>query len=192
MSTISRPGAALLPIALLLLALAAMAMIAAAPFVYLSGLEDMVAQNQGTLSKLRAEITREGELRKENIDLAALGQDTSLLLEGDKPGIAGANLQRLLSELIAEHGGTASSFQVLPPKEDGNLMRIPMSLSINVGIDSLRDILHSLETGTPLIFIDDIVIRSAQESFGAPDPHYLGPLEVSLQVSAFASRNGAS
>ncbi len=192
MSTMSRPAAALLPVALLFLALAAMATIAGAPFLFLGELDKMVAQNQGALAKLRSEITREGDLLKENVDLVALGQDASLLLEGDKTGIAGANLQRLLSELIAEHGGTASSFQVLPPKEDGNLMRIPMSLSISVGIDGLRDILHGLETGTPLIFIDDIVVRSAQESFGAPDPHYLGPLEVSLQVSAFASHNGAS
>ncbi len=167
-----------------------MAAIAVTPFAYLGGLETTIAQNQEALAKLRSEIMKEGELRKENSDLAARSQDASLLLEGDKTGIAGANLQRILSGVVAEHGGTASSFQVLPPKEDGNLMRIPVGLSISVGIDGLRDILHSLETGTPLIFVDDIVIRSAQEDFGAPDPHYLGPLEVTLQVSAFASHSG--
>ncbi len=93
---------------------------------------------------------------------------------------------------MLEHGGAASSFQILPPKEDGNLMRIPMSLSISVGIDGLRDIIHGLETGTPLIFIDDITIRAEQDDFRAPDPHYLGPLDVTLQVSGFALKNGAS
>lgn len=192
MKIMSKPAAAVLPIGLLLLALVLMAAMAAAPFVRLSALEETIAQNHDDLLKLRGQITREGELRKENTDLAALGQDVSLLLEGEKTGIAGANLQKLMNGLVTEHGGTASSFQILPPKEDGNLMRIPMSLSITVGIDGLRDILHRLETSTPLIFIDDIIIKSAQDDFRAPDPHYLGPLDVTLQVSGFAVQNGAS
>jgi general secretion pathway protein M len=186
-----KPAAALLPIALLILAIALMGAIAAAPFARLASIEETIAQNQGKLLALRAQITREADLRKENNDLAALGQDASLLLEGEKTGIAGANLQRLMNQLVTEHGGTASSFQILPPKADGNLIRIPMSLSINVGIDGLRDILHSLETGTPLIFIDDIDIKTAQDDFRPPDPHYLGPLDVTLQISGFAVQNGA-
>lgn len=192
MNLTSKSAAAVLPVGLLLLAFALMGLIAAAPFVRLSTLEQAIAQNQEELLKLRGQITREGDLRKENTDLAALGQDVSLLLEGEKTGIAGANLQKLMNGLVTEFGGTASSFQILPPKEDGNLTRIPMSLSISVGIDGLRDILHRLETSTPLIFIDDIIIKSAQDDFRAPDPHYLGPLDVTLQVSGFALQNGAS
>jgi general secretion pathway protein M len=190
----SNRAAGLLPVALLLAAVALMGLVAVAPFIRLSALEQTIAENQESLLKLRGQITREGELRKENSDLAALGQDSSLLLEGEKTGIAGANLQRLMNALVLEHGGTASSFQILPPKEDGNLVRIPMSLSISVGIDGLRDILHSIETGSPLIFIDDIIVRSAQDDFRAPDPHYLGPLDVTLQLSGFTlqNNNGAS
>ena len=67
-----------------------------------------------------------------------------------------------------------------------------MSLSISVNIDGLRDILHALETGAPLLFIDDITIRSKSADFGTPDPHYLGPLDVTLQISGYALRNEAS
>lgn len=185
-------SSSLLPILLLLLAIALMAGAAVGPFVHLKSLEEETRASEAALAQLRSQIAREAELRKENSDLAVLGQDMSLLLDGEKIGIAGANLQRLLSSLVAAHGGTASSVQVLPPKEDGNLTRIPMSLSISVGIDGLRDILHSLETSTPLIFIDDVIIRSTQDEFSAPDPNFLGPLEVTLQVSGFALQNGAS
>ncbi len=192
MKMTSTHAGAVFPVALFVAALVLMGLVAVAPFVHLNGLEETFAENQEQLLKLRAQITQEGKLRKENTDLAALGQDVSLLLEGEKTGIAGANLQKLLNGLVTEHGGTASSFQILPAKEDGNLTRIPMSLSISVGIDGLRDILHSLETSTPLIFIDDIIIRSAQDDFRAPDPNYLGPLEVTLQVSGFAIQKGTS
>lgn len=189
----SRSAAALFSVAFLALALTIMGLIAVMPFVRLSWLEQTVAQNQDELLQLRKQIAREGELRKENTELAAVGEDASLLLlEGETTGIAGANLQKLMSGLVLEHGGAASSLQILPPKEDGNLVRIPMSLSISVGIDGLRDILHGLETGTPLIFIDDITIRTESDDFRATDPHYLGPLDVTLQVSGYALKNEAS
>jgi general secretion pathway protein M len=185
--------ASLLAVGILVAALATLCFMAALPFMRLSALEQTIADNQAELLQLRKEIAREGELRKENVALAASGQDAKLLLlEGETTGIAGANLQKLMSGLVLEHGGAASSFQIMPPKEDGNLVRIPMSLSISVGIDGLRDIIHGLETGTPLIFIDDIMIRAQQDDFRAPNPNYLGPLDVTLQVSGFALKNGAS
>lgn len=176
----------------LVVALTVMGLTAALPFVRLSWLEQTIAHKQDELFQLRKQITREGELRKENSALAALGQDASLLLAGETTGISGANLQRLMNDIVLEQGGSASSFQILPPQEDGNLMRIPMSLSISVGIDGLRDILHSIETGTPLIFIDDITMRPAPKKFRVPDPHFVGPFAVTLKVSAFAPKNEAS
>jgi general secretion pathway protein M len=192
MNVVPRPSRAYLAVAILVVVLAALAAIATAPFVQIRTLEAEIAEKQQLLPELRAKIAHESELKKEHTDLAALGQDKSLLLEGDKTGVAGANLQSLVNGLVTANGGTASSIQILPPKEDGNLMRISVSLSINVGTDGLRDIVHSLETGTPLIFIDDIVVRAVHDDFRPPEPHYLGPLDVTLQVSGFAVQNGAS
>jgi general secretion pathway protein M len=189
----SQSFSALLAVAVLIGGLALAGLLATLPFLRLGTLEQTIAQSQSELLELRKEIAREGALRKENTALAASDQDARLLLlEGETTGIAGANLQKLMSGLVLAHGGEATSFQILPPKEDGNLMRIPMGLSIRVGIDGLRDIIHGLETSTPLIFIDDITIRAEQDDFRAPDPHFLGPLDVTLQVSGFAYKHEAS
>jgi general secretion pathway protein M len=193
MNVRSQSLSALLAAGVLVAALALLGLMAALPYVRLNALEQTITHTQAELLNLRKDIAREGELRKENSELAASGQDAKLLLlKGETTGIAGANLQKLVSGLVQAHGGEATSFQILPPKADGNLMRIPMSLSISVGIDGLRDIVHGLETGTPLIFIDDITVRADQPDFRAPDPHYLGPLDVTLQVSGFALKNEAS
>jgi general secretion pathway protein M len=192
MNILPRPSRAYFAIGVLGVVLIALAAVAAVPFFQIETLETEIAQKQQLLPELREKIARESELKKEHADLAALGQDKSLLLEGDKTGVAGANLQSLVNGLVTANGGTASSIQILPPKEDGNLMRISVSLSINVGTDGLRDIVHSLETGTPLIFIDDIVVRAIHDDFRPPEPHYLGPLDVTLQVSGFAVQSGAS
>jgi general secretion pathway protein M len=179
-------------IGLLLAFIAILATAAAAPYWHIWGLEQAIAEKQNSLPELRAEISKENALKKEHNDLRALGQDKSLLLEGDKTGVAGANLQSLVNNLITAHGGTTSSIQILPPKEDGNLTRIAVSMSISVGTDGLRDIVYSLETGTPLIFIDDLIVRAVHDDFRPPEPHYIGPLEVTLQVSGFVIKTGAS
>jgi general secretion pathway protein M len=186
-------SAAALSIGILLAAVAIMMMAAVTPYMQLGQVEETLEQNQRELLGLRNQISQEGELRKENLSLAAVDESASrLLLEGETTGIAGANLQKLLSGLVAEHGGAASSIQILPPKDDGNLVRISMSLSISVNIDGLRDILHALETGAPLLFIDDVGVRSDMDSFGAADIHFMGPLDVTLQVSGYASGHKGS
>jgi general secretion pathway protein M len=186
-------SAAALSIGILLAAVAIMMMAAVTPYMQLGQVEETLEQNQRELLGLRNQISQEGELRKENLSLAAVDESASrLLLEGETTGIAGANLQKLLSGLVAEHGGAASSIQILPPKDDGNLVRISMSLSISVNIDGLRDILHALETGAPLLFIDDVGVRSDMDSFGAADVHFMGPLDVTLQVSGYASGHKGS
>lgn len=186
-------SAAILSIGILFAALAVMLLAAVMPYLQLGEVEATLEQNQHELLGLRNQISQEGELRKENMSLAAVDESASrLLLEGETTGIAGANLQKLLSGLVAEHGGAASSIQILPPKDDGNLVRISMSLSISVNIDGLRDILHALETGAPLLFIDDLGVHSNMDSFGAADVHFMGPLDVTLQVSGYASGHEGS
>lgn len=181
-----------LAVSILLMLVVATATIVAMPFIKVATLENTIAEKQARLPHLLAEVAFEDKLRREHADLGALGQDKSLLLEGDKTGVAGANLQSLINSLVSAYGGTASSIQILPPKEDGNLMRISVSVSINVGTDGLRDIIHTLETGTPLIFIDDITVQTINDDFRPLDPHYIGPLEVTMQVSGFAAQRGAS
>lgn len=179
-------------VAILIALLAGVAALAAVPFLQVAELEDEISEKQKLLPELRAKVAHEDKLRKEHEELSALGQDKSLLLEGDKTGVAGANLQSLVNSLVAANGGTASSIQILPPKEDGNLMRISVSVSINVGTQGLRDIIHTLETGTPLIFIDDVSVQAIHDDFRPPEPHYMGPLEVTLQVSGFAAQGGGA
>lgn len=189
---LSRTASTYLAVALLIAALMALAGIGAAPYLKISALDREIAEKRTLLPELRAKVAHENDLKKEHSDLASLGQEKSLLLEGDKTGVAGANLQSLLNSIVTANGGSSSSIQILPPKEDGDLVQISVSVSLSVGIDGLRDIVHSLETGTPLIFIDDLTVKTIRQDFKPVDPHFLGPLDVTLQVSGFAAQAGAS
>lgn len=181
-----------LPLAILAAIVVALGLLAAAPYMLLHEIDQEVSTDELALVQLRREIASESDMRKENLDLVALGQQGTLLLDGDTAGIAGANLQKLISDIVLEHGGAASSLQLLATSEDGSLVRIGLRLSISVGIDGLRDIVHGIETGKPLLFIDDLSVRAVEDSAGGTDPHYLGPLDVTLQVSGFRIKDKAS
>jgi general secretion pathway protein M len=181
-----------LPLAILAVVFAALALAASVPYLLLNELDDEISSSEQMLVGLRKEIASDVDLRKENQDLVALGHQANLLLEGNTAGIAGANLQKLISDLVLEHGGASSSLQILPTGEDGSLVRIALRLSISVGIDGLRDIVHGIETGKPLLFIDDLTVRAVEQKSGGTDPHYLGPLDVTLQVSGFRLKDKAT
>jgi general secretion pathway protein M len=80
----------------------------------------------------------------------------------------------------------------MPLEEQGSLGRVALRLSISVGIDGLRDIVHAIETGKPLLFVDDLTVRTVQQKDGGTDPHYLGPLQVDLQLSGFRLKDRAA
>jgi len=189
--TSSRLGASALPLALLAAVITSLAGTAAAPYLLLHGLDQEIAASEQTLVRLRKEVASESKLRQENLDLVALGQEANLLLEGSTAGISGAGLQKLISDIVVEHGGVASSLQLLPIEQQDKLERVALRLSISVEIDGLRDIVHAIETGKPLLFIDDLTVRTGEQDDGEIDPYYRGPLQVDLQVSGFRLRDKA-
>ena len=168
---------ALLALSLLVLGLAAMLDLAAAPHLGLAALAEETAESRQLLAALEAQLARQS---------ARGGADpAALMLRGETPGIAGAALQRHVNDHVNAAGGLASSFQLLPPRESGGTTRLALDFAMRIDISGLRDVLHAIETGEPLLFVDDIAIRRPENA----DVH--GPLDVSMQVSSFLLTTGS-
>jgi general secretion pathway protein M len=182
MANNDRAGA-LLALALLALALVGMAGLAVAPYLRLAVLGEEVAESRQLLAGLQARMARQSA--------SGGGADpAALMLQGETAGIAGAVLQRLVSEHVSAAGGQASSFQLLPPREAGGTTRLALGFAMRIDIGGLRDVLHAIETGEPLLFVDDIAIRTAGNAAGEGEGDAAGPLEVAMQVSSFLPKAG--
>jgi len=179
-------------VGLLLASLALMAGLMAAPQLYSSSLDQEIVTSRPLLNTLRRQVAAGPKLARENKLLLSSDKKTTLLLSGSTTGVAGANLQRMVIDLVKKHGGQATSFQVLPPKDDSNLVQISMSLRIKVDIRGLRDILFALETGTPLIFVDDLSVRSRNFRINQRQRQRLAPLNINLQISGFIAKKETS
>jgi general secretion pathway protein M len=173
---------ALMALALLVLALAAMLGLAAAPYLRLGALAEETAANRQLLTSLEARLARQ--------PAGGGGDPRALVLQGETAGIAGAALQRLVNDRVGAAGGQASSFQLLPPREFGGTTRLALGFAMRIDMDGLRNVLHIIETGEPLLFVDDIAIRTAENAAGQSEGDVPAPLEVTMQVSGFLPKDG--
>ena len=171
---------ALLALSLLVLGLAGMLGLAAAPYLRLTALTQETAENRQLLAALTSRMARQSA-RSGGADPAVL------LLQGETSGIAGAALQRQINDHVSAAGGRASSFQLLPPRESGGTTRLALGFAMRIDIGGLRDVLHAIETGEPLLFVDDIAIRAAENAARESEG---GALDVTMQVSSSLLKDG--
>ncbi len=179
-------GAELTALGILAVVMIVLGLMVVLPFVYLGSLSNEVEVRTLAIKRLQlqaAQISKSLQDKQQQVKQA--GQGEKLLLNGDTTGIAGANLQRLVTDLVARNNGTSRSFQVLSPEKEKNLTRISMSLAIEVDIESFQKILHALEAGAPLIFIEDIVVQTKGNSSGQGSNLQKQMLEVTMKLSGY-------
>jgi general secretion pathway protein M len=117
------------------------------------------------------------------------------LLGGSSTGRAAAELQQTMNAAAKAHNVSLRSIQVLAPKRDGELTQISVEVNFQTGATALRDLLHSLETGVPILILDDINIRAIpQQQAGQSGRETSGremQLDASMKIRGFASLKDA-
>lgn len=83
-------------------------------------------------------------------------------LSEDSPALAAAELQEKVKALIVGGGGKLTSFRVLPTKPEGEFERVSVNVRATLENDALQKVLHSLESVTPFLTVDNLVITSGQ------------------------------
>lgn len=167
-------------IGLLIASLAALLAVAAAPFLVASGLQGDIEGRRELLTVLERRAGDRDRLKSESERLAASGNRAQALLDGDTYGIASANLQKLLVDTVQAAGLSLRSIQALDPAADGDLTVVAVRLVCRGGIDGLRTLLHTLETGEPLLFVDELLVK--QDRSGPAEGPRVGGVELSVEL----------
>ena len=172
-------------VVILISVLAAMAGFAIAPLIALHEQDAQIEHKRDLLAALRLQLARLSDPAGDAGTSPLQLNPVRPFLSGDTTGLAGAELQKAIGDLVGTHAGRVSRFQTLPPQPDEGLTRLSLSFSMRIDIDGLRALLHRLETGAPAIFIDDIEIQAPELRGAEQDPYFRGPLDVTMQVSGF-------
>jgi general secretion pathway protein M len=129
-------------------------------------------QSQSAFNARRAEMVSALEALKAR-------EPRKLFLKGTTAALAAAELQDSVKASIEANGGRVLAASGLPTKDDGGYRLATATIQLNVNNVNLRRVLHALESQTPFVFIDNLMVRSQTPPGWKPPP---GAQEPDLYV----------
>ena len=164
-----------LAIGLLVAALAMAAMVIAAPVLWALQTHRDISGRQSRLDTLTQALASGAGLPEASAAGWFVGG-------GASTGRAAAELQLKIAAAAKAHGVTVRSTQVLAPKREGDLTQIAVEVSFQAGAAALRDLVHTLETGVPILILDEINIRALPPQAGSSARSVM--LDTSMKVDS--------
>jgi hypothetical protein len=106
-------------------------------------------------------------------------------LAGPEDAIIVADLQTRLRSLITARNAELSSARALPPKSRDGLEYLGVGLQIRAEMKSIQEVLHSIEIGTPLLFVERADLRLDERGAAAGrarNPESVAPMTLEIAV----------
>ena len=145
------------------------------------------------IGAVRQEATAMRELiaQRERFLLAAAGRPAQggreALLAGESSGVLAAELQRHLTELARRNNMSLRSTQVVAAKREPYLTAVALELNLQGDTAGLRSLLHAVETGMPVLFVEKLAVKLAAARETVPSAAAYKPqsLDISLKVRGY-------
>jgi general secretion pathway protein M len=175
-------------LALLLLALSIAAIVAAiAVPTYLAHrhYDNAIAEYSDRLARYqRIASTRPTVARQLE---AMRGKDARrFFLRSGTTAISAAEASEALRGIIEQNGGKLITLQAPTSRDDGRYRQITVSVQMAANAVALRRILHGIDTYTPFLFVDNLMVRTQVQSNFRPAPGAEPEMFVTLDVSGYA------
>ena len=106
-------------------------------------------------------------------------------LPGDSSALAAAELQTHVKNIVRSAGEDLRSTQILPVNEEAGVTRVAIRVQLPVRMQSLQVVLHTLESGIPFIFIDNVDVRRRKTSRRRQDTNEEVYLDVRFDVTGY-------
>ena len=111
---------------------------------------------------------------------AALVRTEGQFLSGSNPAVASADLQEILKNLAKEQGVQMTSTKVLPTREAGLYLEVPVQVQLAATINQLVTLLYHLEHHKKLLFIPELDVNAPR---GVTGDNKTALLQISMVIS---------
>ncbi len=112
------------------------------------------------LARFRSVAAQQPEVGAALARVQRSAQQTRYYISANTTALGAAELQKLVRRITDAHNGKLTSTQALPVEDDGNTVRISIRVHMKLEPRSLAEVLHGLEGGRPLLFVENLSIRS--------------------------------
>jgi general secretion pathway protein M len=114
---------------------------------------------QRQIAVYRGLAASEGSMQQQLTALQRRNPAAGFYVTGDTPALASARMQQYVRQVVDQNGGELISTQVAASDEStGNVTRLSVHLRADIG--ALPQILYMLESGKPLLVLDDMTISA--------------------------------
>lgn len=157
--------------------------------------QDNIQQLQDRLQRFSTMLATRDQLEAQ---IQRVRQDNSVdayYLPATSATLAASELQQRVRVAVESNGGNLISTQVLPATEEENFTRVAIRVQMVGDTPTLQQVLHQLESGQPLLFIDDVQVRS--QPVRQRDPNNRNQVQIQIQLniqfelSGYMPRSGA-
>ncbi len=173
-------------VALLLVALAATYAVVVLPLLReFRRNDDAIAEAAEMLARFQSATVTQAGIEAQLDELRQRQARQGYVLVGSTDALAAAELQDRIKVVVRESGGVVRSVQALPPEDEGSFRRIAVRLQMTTTTESLFNIVYSLETMLPLLFVDNVDVQSRPVKLSADQPATDPVLIVSLDLYGY-------
>lgn len=111
---------------------------------------------QDRLRHYRAEAATLSSRRAALATLTRQGTDGDGFLSGPSDILAAARIQNHIKALAQEAHAVLRSTNILPATTENGMQRISLRVGMTVTMQSALDMLYGIESGTPVLFVDNL------------------------------------
>jgi hypothetical protein len=142
-------------------------------------------QNADRLDRYRRIVAMRPELVKQNEALRTKDLRRFFLRSGG-PALSAAEAQEAVKSLVDAGGGRLITMQAPSVKDEGRYRQVSVNVQLTANIFALRRILNAVETNTPYLFVDNLVVRSQVPGNFKPQPGGEPEVFVQFDVTGYS------
>ena len=110
---------------------------------------------------------------------------TEGFLKENTPALAAAELQEYIKKLVESNDGSLMSTQVVKSETNGPFPNVTVKVQMRCGMDCLQPVIYQVETGSPVLLINNLYIQSRNIRSLRNDRQTGDLLEVRFDVAGF-------
>jgi len=173
-------------IALLLVAALAVGLIVFGPPLALYRVQaNSIDDSMHELATYRRLVGSKAELEQQLAALSRRSAASKYYVQGATPALASANIQKYLNNIVTRNGAEVISTQIIAAQSDADGNQVSLRVHMRADMDAAMAILHSVESGRPMLFVDDLAINARPVRGRTPEDPPSVQLDMQLELKGF-------
>lgn len=144
-----------------------------------------LAENLDKLDRLRRIASTRPEVTRQ-LEAMRAKDSRKFFLRSGAAAFSAAEAQEAIRAIVEANGGRLITMQAPSTREEGRYRQVTVNVQLTANIFALRKILASIESNTPFLFVDNLMIRSQVQANHKPGPGQEPDMFVTLDVSGYS------